>query len=452
MIEIEEEQILKVEYVLAQLGNKPRDLTTFDPDDPRNRMTYFTYQDGTPYSGATNKDFTTGIYYTGVNYDTGSLKLIQLKKPVKLDPNDVKKLPTLDSEMRTYENTFVGVDDFTFLQNLTPGDKVNRPLEQLALIASRAMPMSTTPRGFVQQGLAMFDPTYVAPQSVSVRQDVPPPSALVAPTVSAPVLQATENDMLMNKGALRKANIPPEQIGAYMDDLLNRYDALTNEATTIRDHFDKNTDIEWARTSKFITDFYNEAAVAFDVRDEDKSVSELLRIVPEYERIWGRMKPLLENAITSLGIDPPMATVSNSADAPPPAVAVSNLANAPPPAVAVGESSANRREEVLRGVIIPPELERYPTKYKNRYVDLVKSNLMYNVAELIKFAKLEFPGRSNEAQMTFLENNKAYIAQIIQQYDAMDRVDMKFPLSGYISLFMRVSKNNAVRYLEMYPV
>ncbi len=174
--------------------------------------------------------------------------------------------------------------------------------------------------------------------------------------------------------------------------------------------------------------------------------------MPEYERIWGWMKPLLENAITSLGIDPPVATVSNSADAPPPAVAVSNLANAPPPAVAVGESSANRREEVLRGVIIPPELERYPTKFKNRYVDLVKSNLMYNVAELIKFAKLEFPGRSNEAQMTFLENNKAYIAQIIQQYDAMDSVDMKFPLSGYISLFMRVSKNNAVRYLEKYPV
>ena len=196
-----QEQILKLEYVLEHSGNQPRTLTTFDPDDPRHRLAYFKYKDGTLYDGIFNKDFVTNQYYTGKVFSASSVKLIRLQTPIKMEPDDVKKLPTLDSELRTYENSFVGTDDFSFLLNSGPDDPVDKPLEKLALMAARAMPMADYNRNFVQQGLDMRMPNGTVPpigelSNINViRPSVMEPVGIE--TIDPSILQPNETDKYM---------------------------------------------------------------------------------------------------------------------------------------------------------------------------------------------------------------------------------------------------------------
>jgi hypothetical protein len=457
MIEVEQEQVLKLEYVLEQAsegGYQQRNLHTFDPDDPRTRQTYFTYQDGSPYAGAFNKDFKTDTYYTGVTFGQWSEKLVELKKPVKIDPNDTKKLPTLESELRTYENSFVGVDNFEFLRNLSPDDRVDRPLEQIALMNARALPISQYPRGLVPPNgfVATVDQSFQPLQTVQPTQ---PATQFQAPAVARPVLQPTADELMMRAPAMAPAEAPaeapamaPAMAPASQDDPIvqERMRILLRDLSTLqRDIDDKLAKLPL--NSKYVSrlntlklDLMRSIEGSYMEVDTLRSMDSVLT---SFETVWGRMKRTVDNEIkasetTAVTMTPARRarTQGAPADEAGPSSATGSTARviSEEGVRLLSPVETQQREEALRessprsstttevvdGIAIPIELQpRKMRDERKRYVMLYQltngllSNNLYILASSFKHA------RRNETADERLSQNRDEIAKLVESLKDM---------------------------------
>lgn len=147
-----------LEYTLKEKALRALDSDNaqlFDNDAYDSTMNVYYYTlNGKGYNGAVNRNHRDDTYYTGVNFGKYSKKLVKLKTPIAIPKKKVKLLDRLDRETRTIENSFMGDNAFEDLLSLSPNDKVDRPLEKLAILTARSLPFAT--RSNTLQGTQLF--------------------------------------------------------------------------------------------------------------------------------------------------------------------------------------------------------------------------------------------------------------------------------------------------------